>query len=543
MTTTPTELYTSPHPPHPPVVLPHPPVVLPVIPRLASLFEVKVKDLELRPWQIDWAHRASDILLRNHGYIDTSRMRSGKTFVTLWLAKKFSFRVLIVCPVIAIDVWKRTAAEYGVDVIDIISYQSLRSQKNHQPKHGLLQRLDSFVGKRNHVHFYPTKQYSDFINTGIFVIFDEIQNIKNNSDQYKACSSLILPLLSGGRSRFGLLSGTPFDKEDHAVNLLRLIGYIRSPRLFSVLPDSKELVLEGLQDLIDACRFINSSETDLVLSDLPPVKRNIPSLCYSLYIRVVKAHMSGAMTAPTDITGSFTVANGFYSICPDRASDLSAALADLALAVRFNEGAGTAKINADSIGAVTKALVRIENSKTLDWSRVASQSLTSDPSLKVVISVNYSSTITDLKSLLLPFDPLVLNGDVPAPKRSSIVQLFNDDPSHRLLLMNTSVGGVGISLYSPLPHSPRLMFLSPSYKLLDVTQAAARIYGPGMTSSATVHMFYGLGVGASESGILSALARKTQILKGTLDLDVTPDLVLPGDYPSFYEHSPLPDDD
>lgn len=516
-----------------PTVIPTIPVipVIPVIPTILPL--IKVKELELREWQVDWAHRANDILLRNYGYIDTSRMRSGKTYVTLWLAKQFGFRLLIVCPVIAIDVWKRTTAEYGVEVIDVISYQSLRSQKNHQPKHGLLQRIDTFTGKVNQVHFYPTKEYSELMNQGIFVIFDEVQNIKNNSDQYKACSALLRPILAGGRSRFGLLSGTPFDKEDHAVNLLKLIGFIRSPRLYNYITETKELVLEGLLELIDACRFINPQETDKVLAEIPITKGNMNTLCYTLYIRVVKANMSGAMAAPTDITGTFNVANGFYNISPERATELAAAINDLASAVNFNENTGTAKIGADTIGEVTKALVRIENAKTLDWARVAAQALNDDPTLKVVISVNYTSTINELKNLLQLFDPLVLNGDIPANKRSSIVKMFNEDATKRLILMNTAVGGIGISLYSPLPNSPRLMLLSPSYKLLDVTQAAARIFGPGMTSDATVHMFYGLGVGARETGILSALARKTQVLKGTLE--VTEELVLPGDYPAFEE--------
>lgn len=508
---------------------------IPVIPPIQPL--IKVKELELREWQVEWAHRANEILLRNYGYIDTSRMRSGKTYVTLWLAKQFCFRLLIVCPVIAIDVWKRTTAEYGVEVIDIISYQSLRSQKNHQPKHGLLQRIDNFTGKVNQVSFYPTKEYSELINNGIFVIFDEIQNIKNNSDQYKACSALIRPILAGGRSRFGLLSGTPFDKEDHAVNLLKLIGFIRSPRLysFSEAHGGKELVLEGLQELIDACHFINSQETSKVLAEIPLKKGNMNTLCYTLYTRVIKANMSGAMASPTDITGTFNVANGFYHISPDRATELATALNDLASAVKFNEGTATAQIGADTIGEVTKALVRIENAKTLDWARVSAKALNDDPTLKVVISVNYTSTINELKYLLQIFDPLVLNGEIPANKRSPIVKMFNEDPSRRIILMNTAVGGIGISLYSPQTNSPRLMLLSPSYKLLDVTQAAARIYGPGMTSDATVHMFYGSGVGARETGILSALAKKTQVLKGTLEDEVTEELLLPGDYPSFEE--------
>ena len=495
------------------------------------------RELELRPWQVDWAHRAHNILLANHGYIDTSRMRSGKTYVTLWLAKQFGFRLFIVCPATIIDVWRRTAAEYGVEVVDIVSYQSLRSQKNRQPKHGYLDRHDNITeGGIHQVNFTPTRGYLNLVEQGVMVVCDEIQNIKNNSAQYKACNALIRPIISaGGRSRFGLLSGTPFDKEEHAVNLLKLIGYIRAHRLYNYIRETRELVLEGMQELIDACRFINREETERVLAEIPQVKGKMNHLCYTLYTRVVKANLSGAMTAPTDITGRFDVGNGFYNMTEDRAEQLRAAIDELAQAVRYNERTGAVTMNADNIGRVTSALVHIENAKAYDWARVGTGLLMADPRLKLVISVNYTSTIDEIKNLMLFFNPLVLNGKIVPRKRSEIVRQFNEDPARRVIIMNTAVGGVGISLYRANVDEPRYTLMSPSYKLLEVTQAAARTYGPGMQADATVRMFYGNGTGNLETGILTALARKSEILKGTLEDNIRDTLVLPGDYPAFNE--------
>lgn len=53
-------------------------------------------------------------------------------------------------------------------------------------------------------------------------------------------------------------SGTPFDKEEHAVNLLKLIGYIRSHRLYTYVRETKEIVLEGMP-----AAFINPDEIPL----------------------------------------------------------------------------------------------------------------------------------------------------------------------------------------------------------------------------------------------------------------------------------------
>jgi len=498
----------------------------------------EVKELELRPWQTEWADRAHSILLRNHGYIDTSRMGSGKTYVTLWLAKKFGFRLLIVCPVIMIDVWLRTAAEYGVGVVDIISYQSLRSQRNHQPKHGYLHRYDNITeGGVHQVTFVASEGYLNLLNNGVMVVLDEIQNIKNNSDQYKACNALIRPIIQGGgTSRFGLLSGTPFDKEEHSVNLLRLIGYIRAHRLYNYDKEKREIILEGMQELIDACNFINQDETARILAEIPLVKGKMNTLAYTLFVRVIKANISGAMPSPTTIKGTFDVKNGFYNITGEKHEQLHSAIAELASAVKFNERTGTAEIRADNIGAVTTALVHIENSKVDDFARIATNILDANKSNKVILCVNYNSTIDEIKMLMIFYSPLVLNGQIPAHKRGAIVKEFNDNQNKRLLIMNTAVGGVGISLHDTKGDSPRFMLMSPSYKLLDITQAAGRIYRDGTMTDATVRMFYGNGEGSKETMILAAMARKTQVLKGTLEDAVTKDLVLPGEYPSITEN-------
>lgn len=499
---------------------------------------IEPEELKLMQWQTEWAQKAYKILLSNNGYIDTSRMRSGKTYVLLWLAKQFGFSILLICPAgVCLDNWKSVATKYGVHIIDAVSYQSLRTFRDKQPKHGYLMRFDHVTDGGNHqVSFSATQEYIDLVKKGVLVVFDEIQNIKNNSDQYKACSALLRPIvMNGGISRFSLLSGTPFDKEEHAVNLLKLIGYIQSPRLYNYVKETKQIVLEGIQELIDVCNNMDATTTSAVLAEIPLVKSKMNHICYTLYTRVIKPTISGAMPSPNNITGVNDVKNGFYNMTGDKALELQEAINKLSNAVRFNERTGTTDMNAENIGAVTAALVAIENAKSYDLARVATQTLNSDPKCKVVVCVNYTSTIKDIANLMVFFNPLILNGDIPSKKRVPIIKAFNEDPTRRFLIMNTAVGGVGISLYTPNSDSDRYMFMSPSYKLLEIAQAAARIFGPGMTANAYVRMFYGKGVGGKENNILNAMASKTKILKGTLEEVVIRDIVLPGDYESIEE--------
>lgn len=510
-------------------------IAVPTIPRPQP---AQPQDVTLFDWQMDWANRAYGILLRNHGYIDTSRMRSGKTVLLMWLARQFGFRLIVIGPVGAVqDNWHSEAAKYGVEIITYISYQSLRSKRGFQPKHGLLERHDNVTeGGVRQVHFVPTQQYLNLIESGVMLVCDEIQNIKNDSAQYKACSALMRPLISGGgRSRFALLSGTPFDKEEHATNLLRLIGYVRARRMYNYDRVNQTIVLEGMQELIDACRFINDEETTRVLTQIPPTKKNMTHLAFILYIRVVKAGISGAMAAPVTDQADYNVMNGFYTMVAHRGQQLHNAVDALMRATNFNERTGIAEWQPNKIGAVTPALVQIEDAKVDDFARVTTQILMENPRNKVVISVNYTTTIDQIKTLLIFYHPLILYGETPQKKRAGIVRDFNENPARRVLIMNTAVGGVGISLYSKEPDSPRYMLISPSYRLLDIAQAAARIYGPGMISRAVVRMFYGRGVGEQEVRILDAIARKTEVLKGTLEDVVTRSMILPGEYPAWHE--------
>ena len=508
--------------------------------------EKTVSEIELRPRQIEWANRAYNILLNNYGYIDTSRMGSGKTFVLVWLAKVIGIRLIIVCPVIMINIWKNITETYGIPVLKIISYASLRSKTGYQPKHGYLHRYDNISenGKKM-VRFEVSEEYLELVKSGVLVVFDEMQNIKNDSTQYKAAAAMLHPIINmGGRSRFALLSGTPFDDEKHAINLLRLIGYIRSPRLYYYDRYNKTTFLEGLNELILSCNMIDQQQTQQVLEDIPPNIDNINKLAYELYIHVIKPNISGSMPPP-DIHGTFDIKNGFFNINPYYQYDLILGLEELFKALNLitrlnaikNNKLDMDNINPDELpekidlGALTKALVKIENAKAFDMSREASSILSSSPNNKVIISINYTSTLTSIATFLSDYNPLILYGKTTQYQRSQIINLFNTDPSYRLLIMNTSVGGVGISLHDTVGNYPRFMLISPSYKLIEIIQAASRIYRDGTMSDAHVRIFYGKGTVGFELSVLIALSRKSGVLKGIIDEYLNDLLLLPGEYP------------
>lgn len=242
-------------------------------------------------------------------------------------------------------------------------------------------------------------------------------------------------------------------------------------------------------------------------------------------------------TGSENIVGNYDVKNGFYDISGDNEQRLQTAVDELAQSVHFDK---TTKLIYPTIwdgSAVSAALVHIEKAKAFDFARVATRILMDDDRNKVIISVNYTSTITEIQNLLIFYDPLILNGKVTPKKRGIIIQQFNDNPEVRVLIMPTVIGCVGISLHDTRGDSPRWMLISPSYKLLEVVQLTARIYRNGVASNATVRMFYGKGSGTTEIEILTDMARKSSPPRDPLSTDNTHDWTLPINYESWFETS------
>jgi len=187
-----------------------------------------------------------------------------------------------------------------------------------------------------------------------------------------------------------------------------------------------------------------------------------------------------------------------------------------------------------NLAAVNKLLMITEASKIKSFARIAEEILTTHPTSKLTISLNFIESINTLQEMLSKYDPLVLTGKIVNKKRMPIVREFDKNPRKRVLLMTTQTGGVGINLHDTVGNAPRFMLLSPSYRLLDLAQAANRIYRVGTKSDATVRIFYSKGFTIEEK-ILTSLAHKTDVLKGVLDDDALEEIILPGDYENEIE--------
>jgi len=498
----------------------------------------KVRELILREWQIDWHIKAHKILLSNHFYIDTSPMRSGKTFIALKLAKDFGLEIMVICPLTTKNYWRNMATSHGVKLFtDPVTYESLvRGTKNE-----IVQKYIVKKKNKTHTFFEATEEYINVLkNKKILLILDEAQMIKNDNLQHKACNALIQPIIAGGgRSRFGILSGTLIDKPEQIINLLRIIGYIRAHRLYTTVKGNKTLHLEGVQELIDVCLQINpiSVKKFLVKNPVPLIeadkktKDEIDNFCFSLYVEIIKPKVAGAMSAPTTAQGELYVRNGYFHILPEKANQLKDALQELQISSGykskkkgvlksssgseddFNQDVEPVKSKNPVAGNYIKSLVQIEKSKLLDMARVAKKILLSEPTNKVIITINYTGSETgnleELLSYLPEYDPLIITGKTVLDKRDTIIEDFNSDPNKRILIANPKPISVGISLVGD---GQRYMLISPSAKLMEIVQLSARIYGDQLMTDSYVYIFYGITGGNLEANILQFMELKNSNL-------------------------------
>jgi hypothetical protein len=508
-------------------------------------------NIELFPHQVAAFERDLEILEVNPFYIDTSQMGSGKSFVAAKLAHTLELDLVIVCPLTAKSTWEQISREYDIPIKFMINYESLRGMKGKALSHNLLTREDKL-----HVNeetdkttmtsfFHPTRDWVKMIRNGVFLILDEMQAFKNQNDTSKAVRALIKPLSDlwyedlSARSRFALLSGTPFDKVEHAITFCKTVNIIQKTKMFTQDFDTKRLKPYGLLELIEECKRLDLENATAVLERIMPGgyfnKKTVTAIVYELVSKVLFPVISTSMKAfEARVDGELLerdIKNGHYRMNEEQTNALQDAIQDLEAAAKgYLDGHWLA---IDGLSRITKALMNIEIAKIPMLIQLAEDDL-EDPNKKVVILCSYSVTIDVLRVALREFSPLVLRGDTKPKDRGKIIESFQsaDPDSPRLLIGNLQIGGVSISLHDTDGTRPRSLYIVPNYHFIALHQATGRVFRQGIKSKAKVRFVYGVGTLGLETKILDNLASKTSVMKGLLN---DSNVILPGDYPNVDE--------
>ena len=509
-----------------PITIPTPPITVPT-PVEPVQIQTK-KKIQLLEHQRTHFQRVCQILMKHQAYVDLSDRGRGKTFIVGAICE-LGYDLIVICPKTLIPKWQAFATEYGINLLSILTYAGLRGATTRQPRHELLTRTD----QGTQTTFEITPYFRALIQRGVLIIFDEFQNIKNDNEQYQACKALVSACRcpEAARTRYGLLSGSPFDKAENVVNMLKLIGYINEPALATTGKDGMKLV--GAQELVNWCRKFDAETTNDIVKKCAYDLKTVSLFCFRLYIEVIQPMIVSAMPN-IKFDARSDIKNGYYLLPEEDGKRLVSAIGELASAARFNPETNTVNAKASNYGAITSALEHIEETKRYTFARLAHKKLTENEKNKVIIFMNYTDNIYVVSQYLINFNPMVMIGNTTQSQREIIVQRFQKDPSSRVLIANLKVGGVGLDLDDDTGEYPRFTFISPNYNILDLHQGAGRTVRPATKGVATIRLVYG-SIGAKETSILNALARKSDIMRQTLQEQVKAGVMFPGDYPDELE--------
>jgi hypothetical protein len=503
--------------------------------------------LILKPEQKPHAERLRKILLENFVAFDMSVMGAGKTYTATHVALHLKFKhVIIVCPLSVVPKWI-SMKKFGLPIYDVLSYESLRSIKGKDPKHGLLTRID----EGSKVSFEATDRLKTLAKENLFVIFDESQKIKNKNAQWFACKTIAETLLlSGGMSRFLLLSGTPIDKEEQALNIMKMLGFIRADKLTFFNKAYNTMTLYGIQELIDFCRFIDDSATQNVLKEQIITNENAAHVCYKLFQEVIKTSITSSMIPIKRSDVYIDLKNAEYSI-EDTYDEINIrkAISEVNDSFqKFNEGRldfsmspgqnpeliemkrKRQEIAQKRIQSIMFNLRIIENCKVRLMVKLARKKLEENKHNKVALFINYTSSLELLKNELSDYNPLLLDGSVSQENRKIVLDKFQEfNQKHRLIIGNVKVCSSGIDLddKSPKGSFPRFVFASPNWSILDLQQLPSRFLRLDSKSPTMFRFIYAKNY--RETGLLNNLSKKSKVMKETSKVQLATGIEFIGD--------------
>jgi superfamily II DNA or RNA helicase len=510
--------------------------------------------IALLPHQVEHVQKIRDILKKSPFAIDLSELGSGKTFASSKLAvESKNSRIIVVCPKSVSPVWMNMQQQYGVPIKHVITFSSLSAKKNKQPKCGLISRLDF---KKEHpknknqlvdaIEYTATNQMIQMVNQGVFVIIDEIQNMKNESARFLAVRALIKPIIEkfdkDATSRVILMSGSPIDRWPQAVRLLRTLDIMKSDSLtiYKRKGRDEERTYPGMDEIVQFCRKLAPEKVSAPKGDNAACVEQAAQL----FKTVILDHLSSTMSAPK-LPFELKKYDGFFEIHSAKERDrILENMGELANTIKYKHDTGMVTFEKNAVCQITKYMREIEDAKVSTIARATKDHLSRNPKAHIIVAVNFNRTLNKLKRVLEDYNPMVIRGSHSIEKRTRVVKKFQENStSRRLILANLKVCSTGISLDDQHGDFPRTILVSPTYNTIDLYQLGHRVMRSLTKSSASVYMIYAKITSESdkdtpvmaEDRIMEALMRKGKTMADVTPLQVDNGVVFPGAYSKFME--------
>ena len=464
--------------------------------------------------------RLVNILKHSYGYLDTSDTGCGKTYTTCMIAKQFGMSILVVSPLTILSHWRKVTKEFGINLIDALSYASLRGSRGSTLNHPYLIRSNN--------KYSTTDPFDQLIKKGTLLVFDEVHNLKNlNTLQREAALTMVRKIVEMNHcSRVALLSAYSFDKSNLCESIILLLGLTNQSNLFYYDRHVRIHIRTGINDVTKLCKRLDFKLFNSISST--PIKK----YPFELYSQILKYYYTSSMLKP-EMNISIDIKNGFYIMDDQDVIDIQDAQNKFNKLMRMNNGKYI--LGKNNMGIITQFLMRVEKAKIPTMIRLSKEILM-NPNAKLILYVWYKKqSIPSLIEGLKDYKPQILNGDTKVKDRDTIIDSFQspDGPNNcRLIISHPIVGGVGISLDDRDGKYPRTILMIPNYHHISTHQTVGRIYRVSTKSTPTVRFIYSKD--CDEHFILDALSRKCDTVKDSL-YQVDERIKYPGEYDKYIE--------
>ena len=499
-----------------------------------------MKNVQLKPHQPPHVENLMTMLETETTVFDMSTMGLGKTYTSTECVVQLGIEnVFIVCPVSMETKWREVMKQHRVPNVIITSFASLRSVSGCQPKHGFLKRIsvnstkDFFTdGTPKKVEsFELTDKFVKLIDQGMVMIVDEVHNLKNISEQFRACKLLTDAInQSGTASRCILLSGTPVDKEEQTMKMLRLMGLYTHP----------ETSLLGMANFVQKLCTKDRNRVAKIVAETPSkTAPEMVHLCHVLFRDIVCDYWVSTMPNGEE---TIDAKNGYYRMEEKDSRFLEFYIDTLHKNSGFTtlttrpDGEGMVTIDGGKLGAIVKSLEGIEQSKIPLFERLVRETLLKHPNSKVCVGLNYvQRTLFNLADRLKDLRPILITGETPKAQREAIIRKFQEpNLGSRLILANIKCLSTGVDLDDKQGDYPRFVFASPNYNIVDLHQFSRRFIRVDTVGVPSFRFVYG-SCARKEKSILNALARKSNVMQEILKEQTQAGIKFPGDYDEYQE--------
>jgi len=414
---------------------------------------------------------------------NSSEMGLGKTHILAAIAKATGKTIIVIGPDNIREGWESAFRYHGVADYAFVGYNTFLCRE----KPIFLQDPD------NYDVWCPSEEFVNLVNQpgGIHLVFDEAHMLKNsNTSRFSQAVMLAREATVSKESTLTLLSASPLEISKHAETICQLLGFMNNSN--------------DIETLRNKC---------IQLFGPIPAEQNPQSL-FDWFTQIIVPKLFFFMDP---IPHKMVVDNQFIRLNQDQLNQM-------------NAGINLLDPDAEPAYYYSTRMKFAECGKIMAYCHEFLNILRNEPNTKLVIMVNYTSSIDYLVEQLKQWNPIIVSGDskykTSNAQRNILKNQFQEpNLNRRLIIGNTQMLAFGIDLDDKDGRFPRKIFISPSDKMNNMYQASKRAdRGISTKSVAIVKFMYIMGL-----QIDTKVLQRTQIKSDALKSILRYKSILPGD--------------